>query len=125
MNKKCTYSDEDIWAYFSNGLSREDETKMQEHVYACEDCQKRLNKLRTLDEILDEAEPTEPTKKPQIRKYLIVAVSVAAVAALIFILTPSSSNTNPYPIDELVQPGYGTGDSIRVDSIDNKIDTIY
>lgn len=35
-NNNCQYTDKDIWAYYSNLLSRDEEANMQEHILTCD-----------------------------------------------------------------------------------------
>ncbi|PXV58818.1 hypothetical protein CLV62_14430 [Dysgonomonas alginatilytica] len=130
MNKDCPYSKKDIWNYYSNALSQEEEVAMQEHILLCNTCKTKLKQLRELGRILDEenieTNHIEIERKNPIRKYLIIAASIAALILAVFLIIPTSEKTD-YPIDEINGDSYSTGDSSKVDSlkIEMKLDTIY
>lgn len=130
MDNRCKYTREDVWDYYSNAMSREEEAEMQEHILSCSVCKKRLAEARGLSDVLDDREeeaeePKQPhavVKKSNLVKYIIIGVSIAALIALIFLLKPSG-----YSLD--VDPGnnWGTGDSTEQDSSgveEMKLDTI-
>lgn len=137
MKEECHYNRQDIVDYYANNLSREEETEMQEHILSCDICKNRLAGIRDFaDELTPhsqnksvEREPEEPdtskiNKRP-IRKYLLIATSVAAVVVMIILMYPSKETG--YPIRNIDGDEYGNVDSAKVDSakiIGIKIDTI-
>lgn len=126
MNKNCQYTKEDIWKYYSNLLSIDEEDEMQEHIMSCDDCTMKLKELRNLAQnihsnIKIEVEKPEPVEadislSPEIpiRKFILAAASIAAAIALIIVLIPKD--------DGVIIPGQNNPgsfhniDSIKTDS---------
>lgn len=88
----CQYTDNDIWNYYSNLLSRNEEAEMQEHILSCSSCSKRLHRLRDIANSLDEEPDADSLsilkqeksqKRYTIKHYLIFSTSVAASIVLL------------------------------------------
>lgn len=129
----CQYTDKDIWNYYSNLLSRNEETEMQEHILSCNKCKKRLHQLRNIADSFDEEpdidnlsnlEHRKSRQKQIIKRYIIVAASVAAtIVILIRIVYPDVTNQgknsdNEHPIYNIDSPSYSVGDTLATDSVD-------
>jgi len=131
MNKPCQYTKEDIWNYYSGKLSRRRETEMQEHIISCEACQKMLEQLERLGDIIshedeEEAEVVDTVQenpayeiaahpgnsKTKLVIYIIAAA--AAIALIVYLILPKKEVN--YPVDKDKQHIYGPGDSGKVDS---------
>lgn len=128
----CQYTDKDIWNYYSNLLSRNEEAEMQEHILSCSNCKKRLNHLRNIANSLDEEPDTDSLileqEKPQnrytIKHYLIVATSIAASITLLLwiVVTKNGEKDNEHPIYNIDSPSYSAGDTLSIDSVDTELD---
>ncbi|MFV0538311.1 MAG: anti-sigma factor family protein [Dysgonomonas sp.] len=127
----CQYSDNDIWNYYSNLLSRDEEAQMQEHILACSSCKKRLHHLRGISDFLDNETddidelplrmPLSITKKKYpIKRYLFLASSaVAAVVLSLLIIFPQKEKTpkdTEHPVYNIDTPSYSDGDTTAIDS---------
>lgn len=130
-NNNCQYTDSDIWNYYSNLLSRNEEADMQEHILACNHCKQRLYHLRGIAESLDDNEDTdmpsteEPIgikKKYSMKRYLILAASAVAAIVLLLEIIHLNKGENyegtEHPIDNIKSPSYSRGDTLTSDSTD-------
>lgn len=127
MNKSCRYTKDDIWDYYSGKLSRKEETDMQEHIISCDSCQKELEKLECLDQIISgEIPPIVESRKINRKQLIISLIAIAAaVSLLVYLILPKKEIS--YPIDKDRQDVFGSGDSSEVDSSYikfKKIDTL-
>lgn len=127
MDKSCRYTKDDIWDYYSGKLSRKKETEMQEHIIVCDSCQKELEKLECLDQIVSgEIPPIEENRKINRTQLVISIIAIAAAVTLIvYLILPKKEIS--YPIDKDRQDVFGPGDSSKVDSSyikSKKIDTL-
>lgn len=125
----CQYTDNDIWNYYSNLLSRNEEAGMQEHILSCSSCKKRLHHLRNIANSLDEEPDTDSLsilkrekspKRYTIKHYLIFATSIAASIALLLwiVVTKNGEKDNEHPIYNIDGPSYSVGDTLSTDSVD-------
>lgn len=135
-NGNCQYSDNDIWNYYSNLLSREEEAEMQEHILACSNCKQRLHHLRGIAESLDDEtdgidelalhEPVSLKKKHTIKRYLLFATSAAAfIVVLLQIISPKKEKMpedTEHPVYNIESPSYSVGDTIAADSTNVALD---
>lgn len=130
-NNNCQYTDNDIWNYYSNLLSRNEEADMQEHILSCDHCKQRLHHLRCIAESLDDNEDTDVTsaeepigikKKYSIKRYLVLAASAVAAIVLLFQIISPNKGKNPedteHPIYNIESPSYSRGDTLTSDSTD-------
>lgn len=127
----CRYTDKDIWNYYSNLLSREEEADVQEHILACRDCKRKLDRLRNIADSLDEEVEVKedaprvveiPKKKSVIRPYLFAAASIAVIVLVIKIAYPDLSKDpvqpqgDEHPVYNIDNPSYYSGDTAMVES---------
>ncbi len=130
-NDNCQYTDNDIWNYYSNLLSREEEANMQEHILACGHCKQRLYHLRGIAESLEDNEDTdmpsteEPLgikKKHSVKRYLVLVASAVAVIVLLFQIISPNKGKDPedseHPVYNIESPSYSRGDTLTSDSTD-------
>ena len=134
-NSNCQYTDKDIWNYYSNILSRDEEAEMQEHILACSSCKKRLQHLRSIADSLDEEPDTNnlsnlkgkiSSKKSTIKYYLVISASIAASIALLLWIVGTKDKEGPedngHPIYNIGSPSYSVGDTLAVDSTDVELE---
>lgn len=132
-NYNCQYTDNDIWNYYSNLLSREEEANMQEHILACGHCKQRLHHLRGIAESLDDEDTDVPSteeaigikKKHFVKRYLVLAASAVAAIVLLFqIISPNKGENmedtedTEHPVYNVESPSYSRGDTLTSDSTD-------
>lgn len=144
-SQNCEFTKKEIWNYYSGILDRTEETKMQEHIVSCEECQKRLEQLQQLDEFISfdedvniedddqtqdsdpEVEVKEPTRKIITFERVLFATALVAVATSVVLYLVSPSTENSYPIDDDDPGRFGPGKVEKVDSTfikSVKIDTL-
>lgn len=130
-NDNCQYTDNDIWNYYSNLLSRDEEANMQEHILICDHCKQRLHHLRGIAESLDDnedadmsstEEPIGIKKKYSMNRYLVLAASAVAAIVLLFQIISPNKGKNPedteHRIYNIESPSYSRGDTLTSDSTD-------
>lgn len=130
-NDNCKYTDNDIWNYYSNLLSRDEEANMQEHILTCDHCKQRLHHLRGIAESLDDNEDTDMSsieepigikKKYSMKRYLILTASAVAAIVLLFQIISPNKGKNPedteHPVYNIESPSYSRGDTLTSDSTD-------
>lgn len=130
-NNNCQYTDNDIWNYYSNLLSRDEEANMQEHILTCDHCKQRLHHLRGIAESLDDNEDTDMSsieepigikKKYSMKRYLILTASAVAAIVLLFQIISPNKGKNPedteHPVYNIESPSYSRGDTLTSDSTD-------
>ena len=61
--KKCTYTTAQIGQYMMNKMSPEEETLLQEHLYLCPECSRKLQEMRRLAETLADRQVKMVDKK--------------------------------------------------------------
>ena len=66
--KKCTYTTAQIGQYMMNKMSPEEETLLQEHLYLCPECSRKLQEMRRL-KMVDK-------KKLRQRNFVKILVSI-------------------------------------------------
>ena len=75
--KKCTYTTAQIGQYMMNKMSPEEETLLQEHLYLCPECSRKLQEMRRLAETLaDRQVKMVDKKKLRQRNFVKILVSI-------------------------------------------------
>ena len=75
--KKCTYTTAQIGQYMMNKMSPEEETLLQEHLYLCPECSRKLQEMRRLAETLaDRQVKMVDKKKLRQRNFVTILVSI-------------------------------------------------
>ena len=75
--KKCTYTTAQIGQYMMNKMSPEEETLLQEHLYLCPECSRKLQEMRRLAETLaDRQAKMVDKKKLRQRNFVKILVSI-------------------------------------------------
>lgn len=75
--KECTYTTAQIGQYMMNKMSPEEETLLQEHLYSCPECSRKLQEMRRLaDTLADRQVNMGDKKKFRQRHFVKILVSI-------------------------------------------------
>lgn len=125
--KKCKYTTAQIGQYMMNKMSPEEETLLQEHLYSCPECQRKLQEMRKLANALTNESLRIPAKpKRRQRHFVKILVSILLLCSGSYCIYLWKSSLPDTPIIHTVSPPvYHHADSLQQrDTINPSVDSL-
>lgn len=124
----CQFYKEKKWKdYLGNRLDREELEAVQFHLLHCAACRAELERMRAMIRLLDVNHPVEKKiyfwQQSTYRVAATIGLLVALSAGGFFYLHTSPAGEE-YPVQIAVPPDYHSVDSVKIDSIRIKPDSI-